>query len=112
MYDLINSRTVCLKTIWKDSFEHLGNALARLHEFLEQKDIKTNEFLRDATIQRFEFVIELYWKIIKKCLLYEKIETDTPRDVMAKAYQFGLIDDQKVWIAMLEDRNNTTFSYV
>ena len=88
----------------------MGKALTKLHEVLEQQDINTNEFLSDVTIRRFKFVTEPYWKVLKKCLLYEKIETDTPRDVMAKAYQFGPIDDQKIWIA-IEDRNNTSHVY-
>lgn len=99
------------KAVWKDSFRYLGDALDRLQEVLAEKDINTNVYLRDSTIQRFECSIELYWKVLKKILAYEKIEAQTPRDVMAKAFQFGFIEDQKVWIAMLEDRNNTSHVY-
>ncbi len=99
------------KTVWEDSFNYLGNALDRLQEVLAEKDINTNVYLRDSTIQRFECAIELYWKVLKKILAYEKIEVQTPRESMAKAFQFGFIEDEKMWIAMLEDRNNSSHVY-
>jgi len=34
----------------------------------------------DGTIQRFEFVIELYWKTLKRLLALEGINTYTPRE--------------------------------
>ena len=30
---------------------------------------------------------------------------------MGKAYQYGIIDDEKIWITMLEDRNMTCHVY-
>jgi nucleotidyltransferase substrate binding protein (TIGR01987 family) len=67
--------------------------------------------MRDAAIQRFEFTIELFWKILKKVLFHEKIESTTPRDTLSKAYQYKLIDDEEVWLAMLDDRNNASHAY-
>ena len=67
--------------------------------------------MQDAAIQRFEFVIELYWKTLKKILAYEKVESTTPRDVLSKAFQFNLIDDEDAWLATLDDRNNTSHMY-
>ena len=32
------------------------------------------EIYRDATIQRFEFTVELFWKSLKKIMEYEKID--------------------------------------
>jgi nucleotidyltransferase substrate binding protein (TIGR01987 family) len=97
--------------LWKDYFENLGNALSRLKDVLTHKDLDHNEYMQDATIQRFEFVIELYWKVLKKCLAYEKLESTTPRDVLQKSFQFQLIDEEKIWLAMLDDRNNTSHIY-
>jgi len=67
--------------------------------------------LQDAAIQRFEFVIELYWKVLKKYLAYEKIESSYPRDVFKKAFQYNIIEDETVWLNMLEDRNNSSHVY-
>lgn len=44
-------------------------------------------------------------------MLHEKIESGTPRDTISKAYQYKLVDDEKVWLSMLDDRNNTSHAY-
>ncbi|XVN43913.1 MAG: HI0074 family nucleotidyltransferase substrate-binding subunit [Rickettsia hoogstraalii] len=48
---------------------------------------------------------------LKKILKHEKIESNTPKDVLSKAFQFSLIDDEKMWLGMLDDRNNTSHVY-
>ena len=96
---------------WKDSFEALGRALERLVELVEHEDRDKVDYIIDATIQRFEFVIELYWKVLKKILAYEKVDATSPRDVIKNAYRFELIDDEKAWLAMLDDRNQTSHVY-
>ncbi len=84
------------KIFFGDSFNSLGKSISRLKEVIEHPDIDKVDFMRDAAIKRFEFVIEFYWKILKKALAYEKIESSTPRDVMNKAYQYKLINDEKI----------------
>jgi nucleotidyltransferase substrate binding protein (TIGR01987 family) len=78
---------------WKDYFYNLGRAINRLQEVLEHPQQNQIDYLRDAAIQRFEFTIELFWKILKKILFHEKIESTTPRDTLSKAYQYKLIND-------------------
>lgn len=97
------------KEFWKDYFESLGDALSRLKETVECKD--DVDYLPDATIQRFEFCIELYWKVLKKFLAYEKIDAVTPRDTIQKAFQYGFIDNGDIWLQMLDDRNETSHVY-
>lgn len=99
------------KSLWQDYFENLGNALNRLKEVLSLENINQLDYLQDATIKRFEFVIELYWKVLKKFLSYEKIESNSPRDVLRKSFQFNLIDNENIWLQMLDDRNNTSHVY-
>ena len=96
---------------WKDYFNSLGRALSRLADVISHKDVDTIDFMQDAAIQRFEFVIELYWKVLKKILTYEKVDCTTPRDVLRQAYQFKIINDEAMWLAMLDDRNNTSHVY-
>jgi nucleotidyltransferase substrate binding protein (TIGR01987 family) len=97
--------------VWKESFDTLGHALARLKDVLSHAEIDELDYLRDASIQRFEFTIELFWKVLKKILAYEKVATGTPRDTLSKAYQYHLIQDEDVWLSMLDDRNNTSHAY-
>jgi len=53
----------------------------------------------------------LSWKTLKKILSYEKAEVSSPREALAKSYQFELIDDEKYWLDMLNDRNTTSHVY-
>jgi nucleotidyltransferase substrate binding protein (TIGR01987 family) len=96
---------------WKDYFNTLGRAIDRLQDVLEHPELDQIDYLRDAAIQRFEFTIELFWKLLKKVLLHEKVESTTPRDTLNKAYQYMLIHDEQIWLAMLDDRNNTSHAY-
>ena len=96
---------------WKDYFYNLGNTINRLKDVLEHPQLDEIDYIRDAAIQRFEFTIELFWKVLKKILAYEKVECSTPRDVLSKAYQYNLIDREDIWLAMLDDRNNTSHAY-
>ena len=92
----------------KQSILNLGNALMRLDEVLQQSP---NEFIIDATIQRFEFCIELFWKTLKRQLAYEGIETTTPRETIKHCYQIGWLKQESIWIDMLNDRNHTSHIY-
>ncbi|MBS1987932.1 nucleotidyltransferase substrate binding protein [Candidatus Dependentiae bacterium] len=65
----------------------------------------------DASIQRFEFTIELFWKLLKRILEAKGVEVRYPKDVLQEAYAGGLIDDDKMWLKMLRDRNLTSHTY-
>ena len=113
LYNILKDKKVIYmkKMEWKDYFYTLGKAINRLKEVLEHPQLNTIDYMRDAAIQRFEFTIELFWKILKKVLSHEKIVSTTPRDTLAKSYQYKLIDDEAIWLAMLDDRNNTSHAY-
>lgn len=95
---------------WKKSFLQLGQAIERLKEACESpRDQK--RLVTDATIQRFEFTIELFWKTLKRCLLEEGIEAKTPKETLSRAFQAGWIDEEELWLRMLKDRNLTSHMY-
>jgi nucleotidyltransferase substrate binding protein (TIGR01987 family) len=96
---------------WKEYFENLENAVERFKEVMQHPDLDKNTYMRDATMHRFKLAIELFWKALKKVLQYEKIEATTPRDVVSKAFRYKLIDDEAIWLKMLDDRNNTSHVY-
>ena len=64
--------------------------------------------LRDACIQRFEFCIELAWKVSIKLL---GLETKAPNPAIREMAQNKLIDDTQVWFNFLNARNKTSHSY-
>ncbi len=65
----------------------------------------------DATIQRFEFSIELFWKLLKYILATKGVEKQYPRDVLQQAYAGSLIDNEQLWLSMLQDRNLSSHTY-
>ncbi|MEW6379025.1 MAG: nucleotidyltransferase substrate binding protein [bacterium] len=91
------------------SVRNLGNALQRLREALQEPE--GNSLAVDGTIQRFEFVIELYWKMLKRLLASEGIETYTPRESLQRAFQANWLSDETAWLQMLRDRNETSHIY-
>ena len=93
----------------RQSIENLERALLRLEEAL--KEDPHNSLVVDGTIQRFEFTIELYLKTLKRLLLSEGIDAKTPRETLKEAYQAGWLEDEKAWLQMLKDRNETSHTY-
>jgi nucleotidyltransferase substrate binding protein (TIGR01987 family) len=88
--------------------DKFNDAFSRLKEgALQAKD----ELGKDGVIQRFEFTFELLWKSLKVFLEYEGIECRTPRECLKSAFRIGIIEDEQVFLDMLEDRNKTSHIY-
>lgn len=97
---------------WSEKIKDLENAVSRLDEAI--KDSKKIELstLKDGVIQRFEFTLELSWKILKTYLVNEGIDcVNTPKSVMREAYKAGIIKSGEIWIEMIDDRNLTSHIY-
>ncbi|OGX11180.1 MAG: hypothetical protein A2351_02925 [Omnitrophica bacterium RIFOXYB12_FULL_50_7] len=91
------------------SLEKLGKALASLKEGAEQA---ADDLSKDGVIQRFEFTFELLWKTLRIFLEEVKgIQVRNPKDSLKAAFKEGLIDDEKVFLNMLEDRNRSSHIY-
>ncbi|MFH1738129.1 MAG: HI0074 family nucleotidyltransferase substrate-binding subunit [bacterium] len=91
------------------SLRNLGGALARLREALHEPE--ANCLAVDGTIQRFEFVIKLYWKTLKRLLAAEGVQTLSPRETLRGAYEAKWIQNETAWLQMLKDRNETSHIY-
>lgn len=95
---------------WYESFLDLSEALEKLQEIINEPENKVT-YVRDAAIQRFEFCIELFWKVLKKICILEGISVNSPRSTLQAAYKINLISNEKLWLDMLEDRNLTSHTY-
>ena len=93
-------------------FNNLSKAYTKLQAACSLYD-GTDEYMRDSVIQRFEFTYELCHKTLREFMKYMGIELDNsfPRTVFKKAYINNLIDDDKLWIKLMEDRNGTLHVY-
>ena len=84
------------------------SALARLEEALAQPE---DSFLRDASIQRFEFTYELAWKAIKLWLETQDIVVLSAKETLQAALEQGLMVDGNGWSQLHRMRNLTSHTY-
>lgn len=91
---------------------NLKKAYQRLEEVCRLYD-GVDDIIRDSVIQRFEFTYELTHKTLQEFMKYEGItlENSFPRTIYKKAYVNGLLEDEKLWLQLLEDRNKTSHMY-
>ena len=92
------------------AFQRLEKALQALEQIVN-KPMETDRSNIDASIQRFEFSIELFWKVLKKIIESQGGKASFPKEVFGQAYEAELIDDEKMWLQMLNDRNQTLHTY-
>ncbi len=98
---------------WKQRFENYSKAYTSL---LESDDALKNEpdngFIKDSLIQRYEYTVELAWKVMKDYLEEQGfIDVTSPKKVIRKAFEERLIQDATAWMAALNDRNITSHAY-
>lgn len=93
-----------------DSLANLESAVGKLEDAL--KIPKDRELVVEGTIQRFEYTIELMWKTLKRALDYEGVHPKSPRETLREAFQIGWLDDNDVWMDMLDQRNTTSHVYL
>ncbi|MDF3048134.1 MAG: Nucleotidyltransferase substrate binding protein [Candidatus Midichloriaceae bacterium] len=80
-------------------------------EAIYDKPMQEDRSNIDATIQRFEFTFELFWKSLKDLFYEQGIELNYPKEVIKQAYANKLLDDESIWLQMLKDRNLTSHTY-
>ena len=89
-------------------FDDFQNSVKRMKEGLKKhKSI----IVRDACIKRFEITFELSWKLLKIFLGNQGFVCNSPKLCLQQAFSFGLIDDNPLWVDMLNDRNYSVHTY-
>lgn len=97
---------------WDERISDYKNALERLKEAIEESKVIDSSTIKDGVIQRFEFTLELSWKVMKYFLNSEGLtEAKAPRSTIRTGFNNEIIEDAKLWIDMIEDRNLTTHTY-
>lgn len=68
---------------------------------------------KEGVIQRFEYTMELSWKVMKDYLESENVvfEQVTPRSVIRKAFEAKLVKNGDLWMEMLDARNLMSHEY-
>lgn len=94
---------------WYERWLDLQEAVEKLG--LVSTEHTSYAYASEATIQIFEYTFELFWKTLKQICAQEGYKSDSPRSTLEPAYALGLIDQENVWLAMLNDRNETSNTY-
>jgi nucleotidyltransferase substrate binding protein (TIGR01987 family) len=87
-------------------------ALKTLDEILKEP---YSVIVRDATIQRFEYTFEVFWKTLKEYLYeVEGIVCNSPKSCFREALSVGLLNDEQTvtCLEMTDDRNLTSHTYL
>jgi len=64
-----------------------------------------------ATLHFFEVCFELAWKMLKDYLETQGTVVRSPRETIKTAFAIDCIDDGRLWLEMLDARNNIAHSY-
>lgn len=99
-----------MSLVIEQNFIDLGNALERLHEALVALPDK-NGFVIDSTIHRYKYCIALFWKNFKNFVEMEGKEVFSPKQATSEAYRMKWLQDEKIWLNMLLDRNLMSHTY-
>jgi nucleotidyltransferase substrate binding protein (TIGR01987 family) len=98
------------------NIEPLERAIAQLERGLQQYDAMPNDDLaRDGVIQRFEYTIDLCWKLLQRYLKdiaqIDDAVIRTKKDLFREGARLRLLPDAATWIAHYEARNETSHTY-
>ena len=95
-----------------DSLGNLRKAVDKLNSALAIPNDR--ELVVEGTVQRFEVVIELLWKTLRRALKYEgvRINPDTPKETMKEGFAIGWLHNEPIWQDLLDKRNITSHEYL
>ncbi len=93
----------------KPKLDNYKKALKTLDEAMVKPPANLLE--RDGIIQRFEYCLEVSWNSAKRVLEYQKVKTDTPRNIFREMAKLGWITNPEQWLDFLEARNKTSHLY-
>ena len=100
---------------FEDSLSNFEKAYYKFEKILNEKEFflahNLEEEFREIAIKRFEYTYESSWKALKRYLDFLGIVAKSPRGVFKEAFGIGIIDDEEVWLLMIEDRNYTSHVY-
>lgn len=103
---------IILMSKLEEKLSKFSEAIKRLEEAVSDYNSYNVSSIRDGVIQRFEFCTELAWKAAREYLIEQGYtDINSPKAVMKQAYADNLINDEQLWIELLNARNQTSHIY-
>ena len=97
-----------------NKFANFYSAVKRLNESnVLYKKNSDNDIYQDALIKRFEFTFELAWKTLRQFMIDSGylVKSLSQKGTLAQGYQESILQNELVWVQMLEDRNLSAHDY-
>jgi len=96
--------------------EQFKNAYRSFIDALELESSATNEksrlAYRDSIVQRFEFTVDLSWKVLKEILEQRfGVTALGPKPIIREAFKKQLISDDVFWLRIIDMRNESSHTY-
>lgn len=94
-------------------FENFCAALNNLEDIYHYEPPYNNVVLT-GLVALYEICFEQSWKAMKEILEMNGVaesQTGSPRQVLKKAYQTGMIENEEAWLEALVSRNNAAHAY-
>ena len=95
---------------WYPALVRLAKAMASLEDIINDEDDPKHK-QRDSVLSRFEYVFELFWKLLQKMEAVEGFSEKSPRSAITRAVQLGWIENELLWSDMLQIRNLLSHTY-
>ncbi len=99
---------------WQQRFNNFKRAILLLRSALEERALSEYSNLeQEGIIQRFEYTLELAWKVLKDRMEDDGIIIDTisPKGVIRQAFNSKYINNPEIWMRMIGDRNLLSHTY-
>lgn len=99
----------------EDGLYNFSNALSKYKSAVDRYEEFKNEGFEDVyldlIVKRFEFTYEMSWKALKRYLEFLGFEIKSPRMAFQEAFSQQIIDNEAVWLDMIEQRNLSSHVY-
>lgn len=94
-------------------YENFCNAFRNLKDIYDYHEPYTNVEM-SGLVALYEICFEQAWKAMKEILEkqgFSEERTGSPRIVLKTAFSAGMIENEELWMAALNARNNVAHSY-
>ena len=98
---------------WQQRMDNFKKAVDLIEEVPRLQLSELSLLEKEGIVQRFEFTLELAWKVLKDKMEYDGVILDkiSPKTVIKQAYSYKYIDQIDLWIEMINDRNLLSHRY-
>jgi len=97
-----------MKETTEYALKKLSSAVVKLKQGTEEA---ASELEQEGVVQRFEFTFELLWKTLKLFLEEKGLICKSPKDCLKEAFRMEWLNEEQVFLDMLEDRNRSSHIY-